>query len=206
MSRLSFVAVLCAIAAAQPAQPDPISVGIVVDSSGSIGAKMRYSRQVIDQFLKTAQPQDEFFLVKASDHPAVVTGFTSDADQLLSRLSFMKSAGRSALLDAIQTAIAELKQANNTHKIVLVISDGGDNASSLGKGDVEELAQRSDVRIFAIGVHEAPEVRRRSPEEAAGQQLLTDIAEHTGGKYFAIAPGLERLSDVGAAAGEAMRK
>ncbi len=194
------------MAAAQPAQPDPISVGIVIDTSGSIGAKIRYSRQVTDEFLKTAGPQDEFVLVKAGDHPAVETGFTRDLDELRKRAGLMKTGGRSALLDSIQTAIAELKQANNTHGIVLVISDGADNASSMAKGDVEELARRSDVRIFAVGVHEAPEVRRRSPEEAGGPQLLTDLAELTGGKYFVVASGSEIAAGAGAAAGAEMRK
>src|SRR5215813_7575718 len=109
MTRLSFaaIAVLCGVGAAQ--QPDPISVGIVLDSSGSIGAKQRISRQILDQFLKASGPQDEFVLVRSADHPNVETGFTSDADQIKNRASFLKTAGKSALLDAIQTAIAELK-------------------------------------------------------------------------------------------------
>src|SRR5215471_17642098 len=108
MTRLSFaaLAVLCGVAAAQ--QPDPVSVGIVLDTSGSIGAKMRDARQVLDQFLKTARPQDEFVLVRSADHPNVETSFTNDAEQVKNRVSFLKTAGRSALLDAIQTTIAEL--------------------------------------------------------------------------------------------------
>jgi Ca-activated chloride channel family protein len=195
------MAIFCGVATAQ--QPDPVSVGIVLDCSGSIGAKMRPARQVLDQFLKTARPQDEFVLVRSADHPNVETGFTADADQVRSRVSFTKTAGRSALLDAIQTAIAELKQANNTHRIVLVISDGADNASSNTRDDIEELARKSDVRIYSFGVHEAPEVRRRSREESAGPQLLTDLAAGTGGKYFTAGLGPENL---GASIGAEIRK
>jgi len=175
MSRLSFavLAVFCGVAAAQQ-QPDPISVGIVLDTSGSIGAKQRLSRQVLDEFLKTARQQDEFVLVKSADHPNVETGWTSNTDQIRTRVSFLKTAGRSALLDAIQTTIAELKQASNTHTMVLVISDGLDNASSQSKDNIEELARKSDVRIFTVGL-----------PESSGTQLLADLADHTGGRYFA---------------------
>src|SRR5262249_53103259 len=193
MSRLSFaaLAVLCGVAAAQQPQPDPISVGIVIDSSGSIGAKMRLARQVVDEFLKTARPQDEFTLIRSADHPNVETGFTSHADQIRNRLSFLKTAGRSAILDAIQTTIAELKQANNTHKIVLVISDGGDNASGYTKADIEELARKSDVRIFAVGL-----------PESSGAQLLADLADHTGGRFFAP----KAPEEIGPALSAAIRK
>jgi Ca-activated chloride channel family protein len=191
MIRLSFaaVAVFCGVAAAQ--QPDPISVGIVMDTSGSIGAKMRFARQVVDEFLKTARPQDEFVLVRSADHPNVEAGFTADTDQIRNRISFLKTAGRSAILDAIQTAIAELKQANNTHRFVLVISDGADNASGATKADIEELARKSDVRIFAVGLPESP-----------GAQLLTDLADHTGGSYFAPTSA----EDASAALNNAIRK
>jgi Ca-activated chloride channel homolog len=194
MSRLSFaaMAVLCGVAAGQQSQPDPVSVGIVLDTSGSIGAKMRSSRQALDQFLQTARPHDEFALVRSADHPNVETGFTADADKIKTRASFLKAAGRSALLDAIQTAIAELKQANNTHRIVLVISDGADNASSNTRADIEELARKSDVRIFTVGL-----------PESSGAQLLTDLAADTGGKYFTAGLGPENL---GAAIGAEIRK
>src|SRR5690242_8099888 len=106
MSRLTFaaLAVFCGVAAAQP-QPDPISVGIVLDSSGSVGAKQPFSRQILDEFLKTARPQDEFVLVKSADHPSVETGLSSNADQIRTRVPFFKAAGRSAILDAIQITI-----------------------------------------------------------------------------------------------------
>ena len=106
------VGFFCGSAIAQQSQmSQPISVGIVFDASGSMGGKLRISRQLVAQFVKTANPQDEFFLVQFGDRPVLVNGFTSNADEIQDRLTFTQSKGRSAMLDAIYLGLQEMKKA-----------------------------------------------------------------------------------------------
>lgn len=205
MQRLSFVAVgfLCVTAAAQQIQPQPISVGIVFDTSGSMGNKLRYSRELVGQFLKTARPQDEFFLIKFSDSPALASGFSADPDEIQNQLAFTQSSGRSALFDAIALAVHQMREATNSRKVLLVISDGGDNHSRYAKGEIEEAARGSGVRIYTVGMHES--VRVRTPEEFSGPAVLDELSERTGGKYFEFDTSLGKLPDLGVRAGSEMR-
>ncbi len=89
----------------------PLSVGVVFDTSGSMGSKLQKSRQAVAEFLKAANPQDEFFLVEFSDQPQLVTPFTTDIEQLQNSLTFTESKGQTALLDAIYLAMHEMKKA-----------------------------------------------------------------------------------------------
>jgi Ca-activated chloride channel family protein len=115
MQRLPFLAAgfLCVTAAAQQVQPQPISVGIVFDTSGSMGAKLGYSRQLVGQFLKTARPEDEFLLIQFSDRPVLAAGFGANTDEVQRGLAFVQSRGRSALFDAIYLAVDEMRRATN---------------------------------------------------------------------------------------------
>ena len=78
-----------------------LSVGLVFDISGSMGAKLAKSRQAAAQFFKTANPEDEFFLVKFNDRPELTVPFTRNTEEIQNRLTFTQSKGRTALLDAI---------------------------------------------------------------------------------------------------------
>src|SRR5580658_4577723 len=71
----------------------PLSVGIVFDTSGSMGAKLQRSRQAVTQFMKTANPQDEFFLIEFNDRPEMVQPFTSETEEIQNRLTFTQAKG-----------------------------------------------------------------------------------------------------------------
>src|SRR5204863_4988892 len=105
----------------------PLSIGIVFDCSGSMGNKLEKSRQAVAQFFKTANPEDEFFLVEFNDNPTLVSGFTHNTEEIQNKLTFTQSKGKTALLDGIIMAMNEMKKAKNPRKALLVISDGGDN-------------------------------------------------------------------------------
>ena len=108
-----------------------MSVGIVFDTSGSMGGKLNRSREAVTQFLKTANPEDEFFLVQFNDRPELTVPFTPDTEELQNRLLFTESKGRTALLDGVYMAMNQMKKARNPRKALLIISDGGDNSSAL---------------------------------------------------------------------------
>lgn len=182
---------------------EPVAVGLVFDISGSMGAKLRTARLAAAQFFKTANPDDEFFLVEFNDTPKLVTPLTKEFADIQNQLTFAQSKGRTALLDAIMLAMHEMRNSQKKRKALLIISDGGDNASRYTEGEVRNAIRESDVIIYAIGVYEAVGMRGRTPEESAGPGLLTDVAEQTGGRHFPA--DLEELPDISAKIGIELR-
>jgi Ca-activated chloride channel family protein len=131
----------------------PISVGVVFDTSRSMGAKLSRSRQAVSQFLKTANPEDEFFLIEFSDRPELVVEFSSNPEEIQNRLAFTQAKGSTALLDGLYMAMNKMKKARNPRKAILIISDGGDNSSRYTQGEVKNAVRESDVQVYAIGIY-----------------------------------------------------
>jgi VWFA-related protein len=182
----------------------PLAVGIVFDTSGSMGNKLLKSRQAVAQFFKTANPEDEFFLVQFNDRPELVVPFTRNTEEIQNRLTFTQSKGRTALLDGIYLAMNHMKKATNPRKALLVISDGGDNSSRYTESEIKNAVREADVQVYAIGIFEAMGARSRTAEEMAGPGLLNEVAEQTGGHHFAI-ENLNELPDVAAKIGIELR-
>ena len=182
----------------------PLSVGLVFDASGSMGRKLEKSRQAVAQFFKTANPEDEFFLVQFNDTAELVNGFTTSLEEIQNKLTFTQSKGRTALLDAIYLALHTMKKAKNPRKALLVISDGGDNNSRYTENEIKNLVREADVQIYAIGSYEPVGARGRTAEELAGPGLLTEIAEQTGGRQYAV-ENLNELPDIAAKIGIELR-
>jgi VWFA-related protein len=182
----------------------PLSIGLVFDASGSMGSKLTKARQAAAQFFKTANPEDEFFLVQFNDRPQLVTAFTRDTEEIQNRLTFTQSKGRTALLDGIYMALSELKKGRNPRKALLIISDGGDNSSRYTESEVRNLLKEADAQMYAIGIYESIGARGRTAEELAGPGLLTELAEMTGGRQFQV-ENLNDLPDIAAKIGVELR-
>jgi Ca-activated chloride channel homolog len=182
----------------------PLSIGLVFDTSGSMGSKLQKSRQAAAQFFKTANPEDEFFLVEFNDRPTLVSGFTTDIEDLQNRLTFTQSKGRTALLDGVYLAMNTMKKARNPRKAILIISDGGDNSSRYTESEIKNAVREADVQVYAIGIFEPMSARGRTPEEMTGPGLLNEIAEQTGGRSFQV-ENLNELPDIAAKIGIELR-
>ena len=182
----------------------PLSVGVIFDCSGSMGSKLEKSRQAVAQFFKTANPDDEFFLVQFNDTANLIQPFTRNLEEIQNRLTFTQSKGRTALLDAVYLGLHEMKKARNPRKALLIISDGGDNNSRYTENEIKNLVREADVQIYAIGIYEASGGRSRTPEESSGPALLTTIAEQTGGRQYEV-DNLNELPDVAAKIGVELR-
>ncbi len=182
----------------------PLSIGLVFDCSGSMGQKLAKSRQAAAAFFKTANPEDEFFLVQFNDRPELVVPFTANTEEIQNRLAFTQSRGRTALLDAIYLAMNHMKKARNPRKALLVISDGGDNSSRYTETEIKNIVREADVQIYAIGIFEPVGNRGRTAEELAGPGLLSEIAEQTGGRHFPV-ENINELPDVAAKIGIELR-
>ncbi len=161
----------------------PVSLGAIFDVSGSMANKIDRAREAVVEFFKTANPEDEFFMIAFADRPEEVTDFTRSVEDLEGRLLYTVPRGRTALLDAIYLGLNKMRQARYGRKALLIISDGGDNHSRYTEGEIKTLVKESDVQIYAIGVydHYVP-----TEEERLGPQLLSDITEVTGGRAFSI--------------------
>lgn len=161
----------------------PVSLGIILDVSGSMADKIDRVRDAVNEFCDAANPQDEFFMVTFSDEPRLASDFTSDSEELKKELVFAVPKGRTSLLDAIHMGLRKMKGARYGKKALLIISDGGDNHSRYGEREIKGLAKESDVMIYSIGIFDryVP-----TPEEIRGPSLLTEIAEPTGGRAFTV--------------------
>jgi Ca-activated chloride channel homolog len=164
----------------------PVSIGLVFDTSGSMGDKLEKSRQAVSEFLKTANPQDEFFLLQFNDTASLIQPFTKNPEEIQNRLIFSRSAGRTALLDAIYRAVHEMKKATNPRKALLLISDGGENDSRYTRKEIKNLVKEADVQIYVIGIYEPTSSRSRTIEETEGRSLLAEIAGQTGGRQYSV--------------------
>jgi Ca-activated chloride channel homolog len=147
---------------------------------------------------------DEFFLIEFSDRPELVQDFTKETEEIQNRLTFTQAKGRTALLDAVYLAMSQMKKAHNPRRAILIISDGGDNSSRYTESEVMNAVREADVQIYAIGIFEGIGARGRTPEELNGPGLLSEIAEQTGGRHFAI-ENLAELPDVAAKIGIELR-
>jgi len=161
----------------------PVSLGVIFDMSGSMNSKIERAREAVMEFFKTANPQDEFFMVTFSDKPEEVTDFTQSVEEIQGKLIYTVPKGRTALLDAIYLGISKMRQAKYPKKALLIISDGGDNHSRYTEGEIKNLVKEADVLIYAIVIydHYFP-----TEEERLGPQLLGEVTELTGGRAFTI--------------------
>lgn len=182
----------------------PVTVGIVFDASGSMGSKLQKSRLAVAQFFKTANPEDEFFLIQFNDRPQLVVPLTTSTEDVLSALTFTQAKGRTALLDGVYMAMRTMRKARNPRKAILLISDGGDNSSRYTETEVRNAVREADVQMYAIGIFEPMGSRGRTAEEAAGPGLLNELAEQTGGRHFPV-ENLNELPDVAAKIGIELR-
>jgi VWFA-related protein len=165
----------------------PLSIGLVFDESGSMDYKLRTSQAAVAQFLKTMNADDEAFLVEFSESAKLSVEFTSHADEIQTALKKAQPGGLTAMLDAINIALSQMKKAKNSRKAIVIISDGGDNHSQYTSSQIESLVREADVQIYAMGVFEPVLSFGRPAEEVSGPKLLSEIATQTGGRAFAAA-------------------
>jgi len=182
----------------------PISIGVILDLSGSMANKLGKAKQAALQFLKTANPQDEFFLVGFNEHAELLAPFTNNIEDLESRMLTVSAKGKTALLDAIFLGLTQMRNAANGKRALLIISDGGDNNSRYNEKDIKRLVREADTQLYSVGIFEPFEYRSRTPEELNGPTLLNEMAELTGGRSFSV-ENLNELPDIATKIGAELR-
>jgi Ca-activated chloride channel family protein len=165
-------------------EDDPISVAILLDVSKSMSNKIDTERAAIVEFFNNANPKDEYFAIAFSDRPRVLGESTQSVDQLQGELLAEQPGGPTAMLDAVYLAISKLRPARYERKAILILSDGGDNASRYKLREIRSVAQESDVQIYAIGVFET--FFFNTLEEKLGKVWLGEITDVTGGRTITV--------------------
>jgi Ca-activated chloride channel homolog len=178
-------------------EDSPLSIGIVLDTSGSMGRNLAVSRQGVVEFFKSANPEDEAFLVEFSDRPQLVLPFTHNLGKIEEEILTAKSKGNTALLDGVTLAVSEMKKAKHPRKALILLSDGGDNHSRYTEMEVRNRVRESDVQIYAMGIFTGGGDINDDPV------LLSHLAELTGGRHFEVSLG--DLVDVAAKIGIELR-
>ena len=179
----------------------PVSIGVIFDISGSMANKIDKSREAIVEFFKTANPDDEFFVVAFNDKPEILQDFTNRIEDIQEKLTILTPKDRTSLLDAIYLGMNKMRQAKYERKALLIISDGGDNHSRYTENEIKSMVREADVQIYSIGIYDlAPP----TAEEVAGPALLGEISDWTGGRMFPI-DNVNELADVATKIGVELR-
>lgn len=159
----------------------PATVGLVIDNSGSMRHKQTDVINAALAFAQSSNSQDELFIVNFNER--VLMGlprglaFTSDIDQLRTALSNTRAEGKTALYDAVTTALKHLELGTHQRKALVIISDGGDNASGATESSVRILAEQSSATIYAIEI-EDPDDKDQNPK------VLQELAKITAGEAY----------------------
>jgi Ca-activated chloride channel family protein len=166
----------------------PVSLGLIIDNSGSMREKRQGVESAALALVKDSNPMDEVIVVNFNDEVyldtcqgTTVNCFTSDIKVMEHALTKIDSRGGTAMRDAINLSAGELKgKAKRDKKVILVVTDGNDNASVISLDALTRMAQQDDILIYAIGLL-TDEDRREAKKAQRALQLLT---ESTGGTVF----------------------
>lgn len=164
------------------AEDVPLSLGIVFDVSGSMKDKISEARDAAATFLKSGNPDDEYFLVSFSNRAEIAEDFTTDVGRIQSKLIFVPAKGMTALYDAVYMGLEKLREGSNPKKALLLISDGEDNRSRYTFSNVREFVKEQDVQIYAIGI--VSDYNSQLGTGRTGRALIEELAEITGGRAF----------------------
>ena len=175
-------------------EDSPVSIGLVLDTSGSMGDKLAAMKKAAIRFVRAANPSDEFFLVIFRDRPEIVGPFTSDTHRLISEIESSEAGGSTALLDAFYLALQETRRGYYSRKALLVISDGMDNHSRYSNREVKRLAQEVDFPVYTINMWKPDRSGNRYAIQRRDPGLLEEIAAPTGGRSFAVRDSKELIA------------
>ena len=184
----------------------PISVGLIVDVSKSMTNKIETERTAVAEFFKSANPEDDYFVITLGDRPRIIADTTQSLDEIEAKLALVIPNGNTALLDGIYLGVDKLSSARYQRRALLIISDGGDNHSHYTAKEIKTLVQEADVLIYSIGIFDnMPVPVFKTIEEKLGKRLLTQITEETGGRTIA-ADDRNKVPEIAAAISRELRE
>ncbi|HXQ25304.1 MAG TPA: VWA domain-containing protein [Candidatus Acidoferrales bacterium] len=175
----------------------PVTMGLVVDNSGSMREKREQVNAAAMTFVRTSNPQDEAFVVNFNDEYYLDTDgdFTNDPKNLNDALSRIETRGSTALYDAVIGSLDHLKKGHKDKRVLLVVTDGDDDASQKSFEDTIKAAEQSNATIYAIGVYSEDDLKNEKRMVRRSKKVLTELAEATGGLAY-FPDNLEQVTPV----------
>jgi Ca-activated chloride channel homolog len=164
------------------AEDVPISVGVIFDVSGSMKDKIATAQKAAATFLKTGNPDDEYFLVEFANRPEVASDFTTDVTKLQSKLIMAPAKGMTAMYDSVYLGLEKLREGSNPKKALLLITDGEDNRSRYTFQNVKDFVKEQDVQIYGIGI--VDDFSSQLGAGHTGRAMVEELADLTGGRAF----------------------
>ena len=164
----------------------PISVGLILDCSGSMRNKIEYEREAVAEFFKNANPQDDYFAISVSSYPKVIATSSQSIETIEAKLGEADPKGGTALYDSVYLGISRMKSAQHKRKALVIITDGGDNRSRYSLKETRAMVEEADVITYGIGVFDDVPVHLfKTFEERMGRKWLSTITDATGGRAIA---------------------
>jgi Ca-activated chloride channel family protein len=183
-----------------------VSVGIVLDTSGSMERKIRTATSAVERFARSISREDEVFLITFSGEPVLRQDFTSDRRKLTDALRRLRVTGGTALYDAVNEALVKMRQGNHDKRAILVITDGQDTASLMRGSEANQAVRESEYLVYALGISPMtysqnadhipfswplPTVRNGrgqlgTQRDAVDMDVLNAFAENSGGRAFLL--------------------
>jgi Ca-activated chloride channel family protein len=168
----------------------PVSLGLLIDNSGSMMTLRAKVEEAALAFARASNPQDEMFVLNFADKTRIDVPFTSDLRVLEAGIARVDSIGGTALRDAVDVAETYLNDhATRDRKVLLVVTDGNDNASAITLEHIRQVAEQREIAIYAIGLFSDDSRARAAHHE------LDQLAERTGGFAY-YPPSIERVDEV----------
>ena len=151
----------------------PASIGIVFDASDSMGPRMGKAREALYALLSSANPADEFFLVRFSTEARIVVPMTRRPEEIRNRVDTLRVGGSTALLDGVRLGMSEMKHASYSRKAIIIISDGEDNSSRWTVSELKSAVREQDILIYAIGITDSASLFPGMPQRLIGALCST---------------------------------
>lgn len=180
-------------------QDTPVSVGVVLDTSGSMNAKLDTATDAIDRFIRTIHPDDDIFLMGFDTESYLLQDFTSDRAKLRKALKYADSGGGTALYDALQDGIRKVKHGANTKRAILLITDGRDTTSVSTFAQSRQTVRESELLVYSLGISSNDETRSRNGRGIGGglrirdtvdMNVLRTFASDSGGRAYVVSENM----------------
>lgn len=169
----------------------PISVGVLVDASGSMKHKLQQALQTVREIASALSRDDEMFLITFNSEVTMRQRFTSNPQEIQKVLREVRAGGETAAYDAIELATREMRGARNAKKILILVTDGFDTKSRINAVQAEELLKKSELLVYAIGIDDDendPLVQRRTRYHIY-HYMLGRLTGVSGGRAFRLFTG-----------------
>jgi VWFA-related protein len=183
----------------------PATIGFVIDASDSMLPRMGKAREAVYAILQNANPDDDFFLIRFSNHADMLVPLTNHPDEIRRGVDAVRVDGSTAVLDAVAMGLREMRHSRHTRRALILISDGEDNSSRITDREFKRMTCENDTPIYTLFVGDPVDFSQfQHWNKYSGAGLLDDIAKQTGGRMFTVTK-IKQLPEIAAKIGTWLR-